>query len=214
MSSAAQILLALALLAGCVSAPERFDDFGERVIDAGAINTCATERARVTGARRALADVTGEYLMAIAVSIAPSTPIQLRCATALSPIGDEGLLDLSCLPLLVDDDDTAEDERAPIGDALGQDNVLVTADGAFCATIAGTVPGAANPVSGSDIVTDEGGIDLNGTLVDPDLYCGTITGTLTQPFASEISGTFGAVRVAPGAVGAELPAPVVGCPTP
>jgi hypothetical protein len=213
-STTALFASALALsLAACVSPTERFEAFEERVVDAGqVVNTCAMARERRIGPARAIADISGEHLLAIAVSFAPSAPLQFRCSTSLAMDGAEGTLDLSCLPLLVDDDDTPEDERAPVGEALAQDNILVMADGTFCATIVGTVPGDANPISGADIVTDENGLELSGTITDADQFCGTLEGMINQPFVSEINGTFGAVRVTPGAIGEDLPAPVSDCP--
>jgi hypothetical protein len=207
------VSLTVLSLAGCVKPEDRFDAFEERVVDAGQLVSCATARERTPGAPlAAIPDVSGAHLLSILVSFAPTKPLQFRCETSFEPLGSGGSLGLSCSPLIVDDDDTEEDERAPIGDLLGQDNVQVDADGGFCATIVGTVPGDANPISGSDIVTAEEGLDLNGTLLDADRFCGTFTGAITQPFSSAISGTFGAVRVEADAEGADLPAPVTACP--
>lgn len=206
MSSTAASIAALASLSllACVKPAERFDAFQERVIDAAQATSSCDDP--VGTALPELPDVTGEFLLSIAVSFAPDSPLQFRCATTLRPAGAEGALDLSCTPLTVDG-------RTDIGDVLGKDDVLVRVDGTFCAPIVGTVPGDANPISGSDIVTSDTGLVLGGTLTSADGFCGDINGGITQPFVSdEITGTFGAVRIdTPGATGADLPDPVKEC---
>jgi hypothetical protein len=204
------LFLSLALV-GCTAPADRFDAFERRVVDGGTTSGCVAARTtrRTTAAPP---DVTGDHLLAITASFAMATPLQFRCATTFTADGDGGVLGLSCLPLLVDDDDTAEDERAPTGDALVATGVPVGADGSFCANIGGVVPGVANPISGSDVVTTDAGLDLAGTLTSADGFCGTFTGGIVQPFESDIMGTFAAVRVPTGAEGSDLPAPVKACP--
>jgi hypothetical protein len=204
-SSSASITAVLALaLTACVDASARFDEFSRNVVDASTVvNTCSEPGAGGTPLAE-LPDISGEHLLAIKTNLS-SLPLQFRCAAGLSPQDEGGLLDLSCTPL-------DKDTRTDVGDPLGQDNVLVNPDGAFCATFVGTVPGAANPISGSDVVTDDDGLELSGLLQDADAFCGTFEGNITAPFNGRITGSFGAIRITPGATGDDLPQPVLECP--
>lgn len=207
MSSTSALIAVLAALplVACVAPEDRLTEFEQRVVDSGPVATGCGETARVVTQAHAVEDISGEFLLAIAVSFASNSPLQFRCATTLTPAGDGGTVDLSCTPLTVDG-------RVNIGEPLGDDNVPVGADGSFCPVIAGTVPGDANPISGSDIVTTADGLALDAVILDADGWCGSFTGAITQPFMSDINGTFGAVRITPGAEGADLPEPVKDCP--
>lgn len=195
MSSTSIRCAALAALVAtaCVKPEERFDEFHERVTDAGPSSGSCTSR---------LADLTGEFLLAISVSVSPDRHLQFRCALAQS--GDN-VLDLACTPLTVEG-------RTDVGDALGEEGIEVAADGTFVAAIAGTVPGAANPISGSDIMTSAEGLELSGSTCAEDFFCGELAGTIEQPPVGPVTGSFGAQRIEAGATGDDLPAPVVACP--
>jgi hypothetical protein len=192
-SFAALAVATLATAGGCLKPEDRFDDFVERVVDAGATGgLCESQPV----------DISGEFLLSISVSISPDTPLRFRCATELVA---NAALDLQCTPLTVAG-------GSDIGDPLGQDDIPVEFDGSFVAVIVGTVPGDANPISGSDIVTSDAGLMLSGRSCSADDFCGTVAGTITMPFEGPIDGTFAAVRIAPGLEGDDLPEPVFACP--
>jgi hypothetical protein len=55
------------------------------------------------------------------------------------------------------------------------------------------VTGMANPITGSDIVAT---LALDGVIQSEDLFCGSVTGMVTQPLMLDLMGsTFAGVRV-------------------
>jgi hypothetical protein len=206
------LLLALSLI-GCIKPGDRFDQFEQRVVDASqVVNSCSEASARRTGPLGAIADVTGDALLAAEVTLAPGSILQFRCTLDLTD-GDPGVLDMSCQPLDVDVGVGGGGPRTDVGAPLGQENVGVGVDGTYCATFFGDIPGQANPISGSPITIDpEVGFKLAGTIRTPDLSCGTLEGAIVEPFVSPVSGTFAMVRAPTGAMGDDLPEPVVACP--
>jgi hypothetical protein len=75
----------------------------------------------------------------------------------------------------------------------------VQANGAFRADMPGlAVPGAANPVTGGDILAN---VVLEGSLCgDARSFCGTVTGNVSSPLPLDLAGsTFTLTRVDPPA---------------
>jgi hypothetical protein len=82
--------------------------------------------------------------------------------------------------------------------------VLVDAHDGFAIDLDGTLPGAANPVTGTDVELD---LNLHATVRTHDFACGTIIGTAGSLPAE--GSTFGSVRIPDDQT---LPAPVFACP--
>jgi len=56
-------------------------------------------------------------------------------------------------------------------------------------------------------------LSLKGVTRSPNRLCGDITGMVLMPIMLDLAGsTWGAIRIAPGTVGAALPAPDFTCP--
>ena len=100
----------------------------------------------------------------------------------------------------------------PEGEPLVANDVVIDSECQFVAPFEDVfVEGDANPVSGSPI---EGDVSVEGTVLRDDFFCGDFNGILTAPIPNlDLAGsTFGAIGIAPGTIGAELPERVFACP--
>jgi len=135
----------------------------------------------------ALADITGDHLLALATVIAPDTPLQYLATVVQTPDGDGALLDISLQPLSLDVGSTTT-PRLPFGAPLVFDDIEVAADGSFEITVGGLeVTGETNPITGSDALAAN--VVLTGTIVDDASWCGTAAGALTAPLRLDLAGT-------------------------
>jgi hypothetical protein len=201
--------LATTPLAGCPSPKpdEKYDEFLEETEDER--EDAANMKLDVGGS---LADVNGTFLFALAAIINPPTPLQFFTTVTFEPLADGtgGTMSLSMQPLALDQGQALV-PRTPVGDPLEISGVMVDASGSFM--VAPTedlmVPGAANPITGGDIVVQ--GLVLTGSIQSEDIMCGSVTGMVTAPVMLDLAGsTFAAERVT--AIDA-LPTMVLGmCP--
>ncbi len=150
-------------------------------------------------------DLSGAYLFAVAAVIAPETPLQWR-ATVVQDL-DTGELTIVLQPLSLDPLSTTS-PREPTGEPRvvtatpGPDNTFTLDLGQVY------VPGAANPITGSDINTT---LALDGVASASDLWCGEVTGSVTTPLQLDLTGSTFAFT--PVTATGELPDPVVArCP--
>lgn len=170
---------------GCVDPGERYDAFLERTAairdkDSGMVEP---------GDRF---DWGGRYLLALSTSLSPTKPLLFTLDAEVSD--DLTTIDLTFQPLTTDGD---EEPRTAIGDAFSVDALPYATDGTFSADLGEvTVPGRANPITGSDIVatvqliasTHAGDSGTGGVV------CGQVTGMVSVPLALDLAGsTFGAV---------------------
>lgn len=142
----------------------------------------------------ALVDVSGDFLFALAAVIDPAHPLQFYATVTFTATADGGTLDMQLQPLSLDQGGTTM-PRQPVGEVLPLVGVPVDASGGFMVTIDQPVmvTGMANPITGSDIVAT---LALDGVIQSEDLFCGTVTGMVTQPLMLDLMGsTFAAVRV-------------------
>ncbi len=199
----ATLILALAGSA-CVDAGQSFKDYDKRVIDAATnvvVGSC-------NGGE--IPDVSGEFYLALAPSIAPDSLIKLIVTTEIDRGATPPLLTLNFQPLCTQSGQCTVNE--PVGDAFTPPSVEVTDECGFEMTLTDVIiPGGANPISGSEII---GNLVLLGSLRSTDLYCGIVNGTATVGGAPiPIDGSsFGSIRVAEGTLGDALPEPVAECP--
>lgn len=201
-SSSTSVLLLLPLLAaGCVDPHARYDEFlarsaGMRGQDSG----------MVTPSDRL--DFSGRYLAALATTLAPGQPILFSCEAAVSE--DLATVELSFQPLSTDGDPMP---REPVGEAFGASAVPYGEDGSFSVELGElTIPGRANPISGSDIVATVT-IAATAYAMTPDLpmhFCGGVSGMVSVPLALDLAGsTIGGVQ-ASDLTGAT---PLAACPS-
>lgn len=141
-----------------------------------------------------LADVNGDFLLALAAVILPETPLQFVATVTFTPTPTGGTVEMNLQPLSLDVGATTV-PRMPVGDSLTIGPVPVDASGSFELPIMEPVmvTGAANPITGADIVAT---LNLSGSIQSADLFCGTVTGAVTEPIDLDLMGsTFGAVRL-------------------
>lgn len=178
----------LLFVAGCPDPEAQMDQFLDNTKSLRDVT-----QAEVGGG--SLADVSGDFLFAISTVIAPDLPLQFLATTKFvaNENGDGGVLDIDLHPLSLSTGSTTE-PRQLVGDVIPLKNLQVDADGRFDADLGTlTVVGAANPISGSDILAK---LTLSGVIQSADLYCGSVAGEVMSPIQAPIDGSsFGAVRV-------------------
>ncbi|MBL4633071.1 MAG: hypothetical protein JKY56_04320, partial [Kofleriaceae bacterium] len=199
MSSSYKTLFGAAILAicasGCPDPAKSFSDFDKRVIDAGKTvvgTACGGE----------LPDISGEFYLQLAPSLAPTALLQFIATTTLDKTVDPALLTLTLQPLCAQEAQCTL--RQPIGNPFTVMSIEVNEQCQFETDITGMpVPGGANAISGSDLI---GNLVMLGNIIEPDFYCGIINGEAIVGGAGiPIDGSdFGAVRITPGTLGDSL----------
>jgi hypothetical protein len=198
----ALVVVGAAALAGCVDPGKRFDDFDRRVIDAdvGGVECDG-----------ALRNINGQFLITLAPGFSPDSLLQFIATVEMSSDGDGGTAAFSFQPIFsAVCDPPAGEERTPVGDPLEVDGVELSGAGAFEFTFDNArVDERANSVSCRPILAD---ITLTGIIRSPDEWCGDGSGMVVAPTSASLVGsTFGAIRIAPGTVGDDLPDPQPAC---
>jgi hypothetical protein len=184
-----------ALLAGCPDSHGRFNEFADTV---GTLD--------VNVPIELLLGASGSFLLAVSTVLGPTKPLQALIDVRVTLLADgTPALELRVQALSAAD-------RTPLGPVLTLQGT-VNPDGSFEVDIPVLqLPGAANPVTGTDIAAS---LKLTGSLVSPGLLCGEVSGKVTAPLMVDLTGsTFGAIHIATGSTGAELPPPVTACPPP
>ena len=197
-------------LAGCpsVEAEGRYDEFVDKTQDIR--DDAADVKMDVGGV---LADVTGTFHFSLAAVVAATTPLQFIATTTYTPnAAGGGQLDIELQPLSLNVLATTE-PREYTGEVIPL-SFPVDEAGAFMADLGEVaVTGAANPITGSDIVAT---LMLTGAIQDENVYCGIVNGMVTVPANIDLTGsTFAAIRIEPEDAmnPAALPDPPVGgCP--
>jgi hypothetical protein len=180
-----------ALASGCPSPEpqEKYDAFLEQTKEER--EDAANIKMDMGGA---LADVNGTFLFALSAVIDPTHPLQFFSTVTFTPEGMGGQLAMDLQPLSLDVGSTTT-PRQPIGDPLTLAATPVDAGGGFEIVVSEPlmVTGMANPITGSDIVAT---LTLKGAIQNEDVFCGTVTGMVTQPLMLDLMGsTFAAQRV-------------------
>jgi len=192
--------LALALALGaCVNPGGKFDDFVDRIPDA----TPEPDGSILLE----IPDISGRFFIGLASVVDVDLPILFIAENTLHANPDgSATLDSTIQPL----DYTT---LMPAGEALVFAGVPISMTGQFDLTKATTtvVEGTANPITGTTLTLST--ITLLPTIKGEDLYCGQVTGNVTDPLAIDLTGSnMAAIRVPDGAIGTELPDPVGACP--
>lgn len=195
------LVLSLAITTGCFDPHGRFEEFGDRLIDAGP--TAPTPDAAPL---EELPDVTGRFLIGLSTTVAPDLPLRFVFANELT-MGPDGTATLTTRiqPLAVAD-------GMPVGDEIVIETPVNSA-GEFQVVLSPVnVPGAANPITGSPI---EANVTLAGRILSEDRYCGTVpAGTVLKPVMLDVSGsTWSGFRIADDMIGGNLPPVEKECPT-
>lgn len=192
----------LALCVGCPSpdAQGKYDRFNEQTederdrpepkLDFGGPPIADTDT-DTEGAQ--FPDINGVFLVAIDTSVSPGLPLQFlgEVTAEIDPMGD-GTISVVFQPLSLDAGSTTE-PREEVGDSISIDADVTAAS--FTITFGETmVTGAANPITGSDILAD---IALVGSIRNADAWCGTVEGEVLSPIQVGLEdSTFAAMRLA------------------
>jgi hypothetical protein len=181
--------------AGCADPQGQFDDFTERkaAIDADA----STDAASLPDSRKpdlvnqngsdagqqceivTQSDMPQHYLFSLSTKIIKTKPILALTEFTISDLNGSPAISLHAQPL------DATDKITPVGNPIVGGPFPIKPDGSFVADLGSvTVPGQANPISGSDIVST---LILNaqpGSVCSPaNLICGPVDGVVSQPIA-------------------------------
>jgi hypothetical protein len=194
-------VILISSVGACADAKGRFDDFGNRVIDAGTGG--AIDARRVDG----VPDINGQFLMTIVpVPISPDSNISYIADVVMTDADGEIRLDVELRAL---DFRTMEPVNPDAPDVW--EGVLVNRNTAeFDLPLEGTtIPGRANSAVPGLAVTVTG--NIHAVILSRDVWCGTLTGR-TQLGSSLNGSTVGAIRIEPGTLGEDLPPPVRECP--
>lgn len=139
-----------------------------------------------------LPNITGQQLFAVAAVIDPAHPLQWLGQVTQTNHSGGATLKIELQPLALDVQSTTV-PRTPVGMTVDTE-ATVNEDGSFVFELPGLmIPGAANPITGSDIVGD---MVVQGVIVDSELWCGTVSGAITQPLMLDLQGsTFAGTRL-------------------
>ena len=158
--------------------PEPKMDFGAPVLpDAGAGETETDGGGLV---------IDGVYLVAVNTVVSPGLPLQFigEVTAEIDGMGN-GTITVVFQPLSLEQGSTTT-PREEVGEALTIDGDI--ADFAFTLPFGETmVTGAANPITGSDIVAD---LALEGTIRSENAWCGTVTGEVLSPIQVGLEGSY------------------------
>jgi len=196
----AVLSMGLMTMAACPDPGARFDEFEDRVPDAGSFTMPDAPPLDE------LPDVTGSWYVTYAPSPAPDSTIHFIYDMQLTNNGDgTGMLSITSTAL-----DHAT--RLKAGDPVTISSVPVNKSGEFPPTFHDLIlPGVANPLTGNQLELE---MVLSAVIKDADFWCGTALdgSTVVVPPVGLAGTTFPARRIHPGNVGDMPPAPVYSCP--
>jgi len=136
----------------------------------------------------------GVFLVAIETSIAIGLPLQFiaEVDAEIDAATGDGTVTIEFQPLSLDPGSTTE-PREEVGEPL-----LVDAEVTDCSFLVDfgetMITGAANPLTGSDIVAD---LSLDAVVLDEDTWCGNIDGDVISPIMASLAhSTLAASRLA------------------
>ncbi len=183
--------VALALGACSPDPGKSYDDFLDRIPDAS-IPPDAPVLAQIP-------DITGRFLIGMAGSPQPNSPFHFIAVNEMTDNGDGTATLTSTLTALTIADKTL------VGDVNMFPSTQISKTGQFEAELMkAIVPATADPILGAELTIEP--FTALATIVSKDVYCGDITGFLTNPLLRDLAGsTFGAIRVSDDAIGASLP---------
>ncbi len=155
-------------------------------------------------------DATGEFFLAIAPSIAPAAFLQFIGTVQVDSSSVPATFAMTLQPLCTQSDQCSIGQ--PIGAPYAIGATEINEQCGFSMNLSAIdIPGGANTISGSALVGD---LTAIGDLQTEDFYCGVVNGTVETGGApiSIDNSAFGSIRIVPGTLGGNLPAPVSACP--
>jgi len=192
-----------ALLA-CPNPQERFDEFVDRVPDAGGNNQdggCANPI--VPG------DVNGHFLFGLQDSAFGAFVFRFLADVTFTPVAEGGTLNITLTPL-----NAMTGELIPGAATIPLSAAVVGRCADFTSTKAMLfIPREASVSAEATL----GNVRIEGFIRGADLLCGRVSGTVISPtgipnLEDGDGTTFGSTRIAPGTIGGALPAAITRCP--
>lgn len=146
----------------------------------------------------------GVYLFALSASIDPEHPLQWLANVEHDPSTGAVRIDMQSLSL---DSGSTTFPREPVGDVI-EVHAFLDEDGRFAVQLLDFfVPGAANPITGSDLTAS---LLIEGQAFGSALWCGEVSGEVTSPLELDLTGSTFAFEPVDGTA---LPDPVLArCP--
>lgn len=183
---------ALALLTSCADPEGAYKDFEDRYnatngkLDASAPETSDGSPDDGSAPETSVCvvpaqeDVQGDYLFALSARLLPQKPILGIGTLTISQGANGPELSFSLQPL------DAKDKKTPVGTPIAGGPFPIQADGSFVADLGSIqVTGAANPISGSDLLTTATFTGGPGALCKPaDFICGDVSGIVSKPLTN------------------------------
>jgi hypothetical protein len=196
MLKALSTVAVCASLSGCLDAKKSFTDYETRVVDGRIANPMCPDFTTIP-------DVNGHFYLGAHLKGTADTQIILLVGDFTVAQNGDGTAKLTYSASALKLPDRVISSGPPAGPHFGSTEMNVSECGHFDAPLKGTLPGDANPVipGNNAVITGE----LHGEIRNPDLICGTITGTASGGLSLDGS-TFAAVRIPAGTIGAALPA--------
>jgi len=185
------VIASTAVLAGCADASGRFQQFEERraAFDGDTGGAGSSGSAGASGAATchppAPGVVHGTALLALETTTTPGAAILFWGEVETPELDGQTAVEYSYRALALDD------RRTEVGDPLVVGPYPIADDGSFDApTAKSTLPGSANALLPGVPITSQ--LTLHGTICGVrELYCGTVTGTVTEPIVGPTTGQFG-----------------------
>lgn len=186
--------------AACFDAEGRFEEYGDRLVDAG-----PPVELPDAAPLAEIPDVSGSFLVGLATTVAPDLPLRFRFI-------NEMVVDTAGATLTTRVQPLAVATGMPVGNEIVVEGIAVNVAGEFEIVLDPVaVAGQANPISGSDI---EASIVLAGRIRSEERFCGTVPmGSVTKPLVLDVTGsTWSAIRIGDGVIGGDLPPVELVCP--
>lgn len=184
-------------LVGCVDPGKAFDDFADR---AGTVDAST-----VDAPPSSLHNITGTFLVSVHPGFESTNDPTFYMQMLVDWTFTEATSTLAGTYTPLCTHATCVTPRVMLPPAI-QNTSTVSPNGEFEQTIAGQLPGGANPISGTE--QPFSGV-LHGGIISDNVVCGSVTGSVA---GIDLTGsTFAAIRVT-DTTPASLPAPVASCP--
>jgi len=157
-----------------------------------------------------ISDISGSYLLGVAVSIDKSKPLRFKLDVTVNV--DAGTIDATMQPIAAPPNNGATEPGTLVGEKFTASSPIDPAAGTFSLDFGGVdVPLEANPIIAVPAAAD---IALVGCTATPESSCGLVDGKLTKPIDQSIEGSTWAIVPLPDGTNPISIELVTACPDP
>ena len=169
------------LALGCVDPAGDYEDFKERQKKTTPVQGSGCGDPTATCDPPVAAELSGQWLFALSAQLSPTKPILFFADIVATDAAGGIEWTWTITPLSTAD-------RSPLAALPALPPSTVPADGAWVVDLPElNVPGAANPITGSDITADTA---LTGNVCGSrDFLCGDVTGNVSKPITLDLAGS-------------------------